>query len=153
MHVDFGVGRKGGGKAFKIAIAELMDDLHHASFNFLDLGQANLMNFFRREAGGGALLHRECIAFGSVRQRPQAGIGPPFRGVLLTHESCKCDVSREYRFTDCGQSLFAQPLLVGGGNGVGELRERLCEWGRIRRTDGDTVGLLDHFLQQDPWRH
>ena len=116
MHVDFGIGLERGGKALEIAIAKLMDDLQHPRFNFFDLGQANLMNFFRREIGGGALLYRESVAFGPVRQRPQARVGPPFRGVFLAYELCKCDVGREYGFTDRGQSLFAEAPLVGGGN-------------------------------------
>ena len=70
MRVDFGICRERGAKTLQVLVAELIDDFQHACFDFLHLSETDLVNFFRRKLGGGALLHQESIARGAIRERP-----------------------------------------------------------------------------------
>ena len=100
MHVNLRISLERGVEALEIFIAKLIGDLQHAGFDFFDLSQTDLVNFFRREIRSGALLYAESVILGAIRQRPHARLAAPFRNIFVAHKGRECDVGREHRFSN-----------------------------------------------------
>ena len=83
MGVEFGIGVDGCFETLHVFVAELVHHGEHVCFDFFHLVQAELMNFFGRQIGGGAFFHAEGIPCGAVGEGPCSGLGSALRCVVV----------------------------------------------------------------------
>ena len=146
--MEFGIGIDGCTEGSNVGVAELLRDHEHVSFVRADLVFADLVNLRRGEVGGGALLDAEGVVRVAVRQGPDAGIGAASGDVGGLEESGKALVSGVDLFGDGGEDFVVDAGLVRGGDGGGEILERLRERAVFRLLREERVDLDEDFFEQ-----
>ena len=137
----------------QVLIPERLRQLQHLGFNLGYLLHAHRMNLLRRQVGGGLLAHREAIAFGPVRQRPHARIGPSLRCVFVLHKSGKLRIRRIHFVVDRPLNRESQPPAIRLAHIRWKFLQRLGKWTAGQWLGCDVRTLRCDLVQQIPRRH
>src|SRR5579885_2551646 len=73
-------------KAGKIVESKLLRDGKHFGFGLVQLPETDLMNFIGTQISGRHSANRVAISSASIRKRPDTGIGPAMRRVIIVHK-------------------------------------------------------------------
>src|SRR5882757_8773650 len=114
----------------------------------LYLFDPDLMNLFRREVRGGALLHPKTVVGIAIRQSPDARIVTAPGNVLRFEKLAEANISRRHLPGDRSQQLLLDARLLRGRNRSRKLFERLSERSVFRLLIGDRVHLRQYLLHQ-----
>ena len=91
--MQFRVIGDGSFERFQVLVAKLVGDGKHAPLDLFHLGEPDLMNFFGREIGGGALFYEKGVVGLAVGKGRNPGFGAPLRDVLIADERGEAGVS------------------------------------------------------------
>ena len=138
---------------FQVAESLRLGDDQHLGFDLRHAPQAKLMNLFGGEIAGGLVTHGEAIPRLAIGQGPHAGIDPPVRCVVFSHEPGEFRVRRRDRVPDCAFDPFAQRFPLCLGDRIGKLAQRRGKRTLVERVAGDLLRLSGHLLEQIPRRY